>query len=164
MLNKVTNSQFDSAVLELSSFIVDTKAKLLFDGWNYRLTDKAPETFKDLLSFYNDEPCTIPIASYGSDTTIYSFGINSDFRFWHDVLHISYGYNFSYAGETKVNELHMIAAQKAKLSPLALNILHADTQGQTEYYNKYKKFVVNQTAFVWSVVHHGIMNALACEH
>jgi len=123
------------------------------------LTDDAPESYKALKE-QSKEKC-IPIASYGSDNTIYQDNtINTLFRFYHDVTHLENDFSFSEEGETLTAKKHLEDAQNYGLSPLACSILWADTYGQVKYYFTHKQFVNNQLDFVWNCINHGINKAI----
>ena len=107
----------------------------------------------------------IPIADYGSNTSIYSSShSNTLFRFWHDVLHLENNLGFNFSDEMAVADLHIQAAKEFNLSGLAIRILEADTKGQVKYYFKHKEFVNNQEAFVQSCIKLGIKNAIKLKH
>lgn len=154
-INTITEKQWDKAVTELSVFITDMANKCLENGWRYYTTSNAPESWAELKRRSEDK--CIPIANYGSDSTIYNTSvINMLFRFWHDVTHLENDLSFSYEAEKRVAELHYEEGKQFGLSSLALSILWADTYGQVKYYFRNKKFVDNQKDFVYSCVTHGI--------
>jgi hypothetical protein len=167
MTNLYTEAEFNSAVSELKYFMAVMSMKCTDRGWSYYVTDDAPEKFKDLKARTVGK--RIPIASYGSDTTIYGEGklgaeFNHMFRFWHDVTHLELDQGFSKDGERAVIEQHLAEGRAFGLSELAIKILEADTLGQVEYYFKHRKFVENQRAFIDSCVQHGIRLACGFEH
>lgn len=159
----ILEQDYKAAVLEVE-FLVKMQARTMQGfGWSYYETDQAPETFKDLKQ--RTEGMLIPIASYGSNTSIYSSSsINTLFRFWHDVLHLENNLGFSLEHESAVANMHIEAAKAFNLSPLAIQILEADTKGQVQYYFKHKEFVNNQEAFVQSCIKHGIKKAVRIKH
>lgn len=155
--------EYKAAVREVE-FLVKMQARTMQGfGWSYYATNDAPESFKELKARSTD--MIIPIADYGSNTSIYSSNtINTLFRFWHDVLHLENNLGFSLNDETAVADLHIKAAKEFNLSPLAIRILEADTKGQVQYYFKHKEFVSNQEAFVQSCIKHGIKKAIRIKH
>jgi len=152
----------DKAVKEIEMLITLKANECVGRGWNFYLTSDAPETFKDLKE--QTVNMRIPIADYGSDKSIYSKYVNSLFRFWHDVTHLELDKGFSVDGEMAVINEHLKAGRELRLSPLAMDILEADTKGQVLYYDRHKEFVDNQKAFVDSCVQHGIRRAIAYAH
>lgn len=157
MKRQLLESDFNTAVEELKEFITGMANRCIAEGWSYYTTDNAPETFKDLKQRTRGK--RIPIADYGSDTSIYGKDINTLFRFWHDVTHLENNWSFSEEGETSVVTKHLEDAKEYGLSPLAQEILWADTYGQVKYYYKHKRFVENQLDFVWMCLQLGINQA-----
>ena len=91
----------------------------------------------------------IPIADYGSDTSIYSCKqTNTLFRFYHDVTHLTLDKGFSKSGEYSVIEQHIKEAKEFGISELALRILIIDTRYQVDYYFHHKEFVNDQYQFM----------------
>lgn len=167
MTNLHTEAEFDAAMDELKGFIDTMALRCILSGWSYYVTDDAPEKFKDLKARTVGK--RIPIASYGSETSIYGSGqtgadYNHKFRFWHDVTHLELDQGFSKDGERAVIDDHLAEGRAFGLSELAMKILEADTLGQVEYYFKHREFVENQRAFVDSCVQHGIRMACGFKH
>ena len=162
-MNLYSNKEQQAALEELKSFIELRADVCLGRGWSYFSTNKAPESFKALKERTLNKH--IPIADYGSDTSIYgSKKINTLFRFWHDVTHIELNQGFSKAGEYAVIEQHLKEAKEAGLSSLAQYILDIDTRGQVDYYFRHKEFVVTQDAFLDTCLKHGITKAIKVKH
>ena len=147
-----------NAIKELRQFISYKASQCMLSGWSYELNDDAPESFKALKATTKDKH--ILIATAGNEGTIYGEHVNSLFRFWHDVTHITLNSGFSLEGETKVINQHIAEAIDYGLSPLALEILKADTLGQVHYYYKNKRFVSDQVAFIDCVLNNGLKNTL----
>ena len=148
-----------SAIEELKAFITYKADSLIKGGWSFELNDNAPETFKDLKeSTVNGKH--LLIATAGNATSIYGEHVNSLFRFYHDVTHLTLDSGFSLEGETKVINQHITDAIDYGLSSLALEILKADTLGQVQYYYKNKRFVSDQIAFIDCVLNNGLKNTL----
>lgn len=149
----------DKAVDELIIFFKHMASECELNGWTYYLDEDAPESFVDLKA--NTHNKCIPIATSGSDTSIYGFEANSNFRFWHDVTHLELNQSFSEIGEKTVIERHREQAIEYGLSSLALTILMIDTLGQVEYYFHNKKFVNNQETFIHTYLNQGKQCAMA---
>lgn len=163
MPNLILQSVKEKAIAEVAELIEVKTLECFSRGWAFRPTSEAPETFKDLKS--KTVGRVIPVADYGCDKTIYKdAGINIKFRFWHDVTHLELDQGFSVAGETSVIESHKKEALDFGLSPLAMQILEADTIGQVLYYDKFKCFVNDQEAWLDSCLQHGIKRALGFKH
>lgn len=157
------DAELKAAKQELSAFIKLMAHECMAQGWAYRPTENAPETFADLKA--QTHGFVIPIADYGCENTIYdSAHTNILFRFWHDKIHLEEGLGFNTDHENKVADIHLKAARLHRLSPLAVKILEADTKGQVAYYAKHKDFVGNQSAFVDSYLQHGERIACAVRH
>ena len=97
------------------------------------------------------------VSSDFSDHTVYELPAdNAWFRFIHDMGHLLYNCEFDSAGETK---LHPLVWQWLATVPQfhALTddekrwcwaVYMADTQGQSEYFDKHGEFPTDQAAFV----------------
>lgn len=157
MRNQVLETDFNKAVDEIKVFLAAMADKCIERGWSFYATSNAPESFNALKSDTINK--RIPIADYGSDTSIYGKDINTLFRFYHDVTHLENDWSFSKQGETNTVTKHQEDAKAYGLSQLALQILWADTYGQVEYYFENKRFVNNQLDFVWMCLQLGIKQA-----
>ena len=146
------------AIKELCQFISYKANQCMLDGWSYELNDDAPESFKALKATTKNKH--LLIATAGNATSIYGEHVNSLFRFYHDVTHLTLDEGFSLEGETKVINQHIKDAVDYGLSPLALEILKADTLGQVQYYYKNQRFVSDQIAFIDCVLNNGLKNTL----
>lgn len=163
MARLILESIKKQAISEVSKFIEYKTLECYSRGWAYLPTNNAPESFKALKASTLGK--IIPVADYGCNTSIYEKPeINIKFRFWHDVTHLELDEGFSVSGETSVIKCHLKEAKDYGLSPLAMEILEADTIGQVLYYNKYKEFVVNQMAFLDTCLQHGLSKALGFKH
>lgn len=163
MANLILETTKQKAIAEVAALIELKTLECLSRGWAYRPTDNAPESFKELKA--KTVGGVIPVADYGCDKSIYKdASINIKFRFWHDVTHLELDQGFSVSGETSVIEAHMAEAKEFGLSYLALEILKADTIGQVLYYDKFKEFVNDQSAWLDSCLQHGIKKALGFKH
>ena len=157
MRNQVLESDFNQAVEDIKLFLLDMALKARQRGWSFTTTDNAPESYSALKAVSVDKCIHIP--DYGSDTSIYGKEINTLFRFYHDVTHLENGWSFSEASETLTAKKHEADAIEFGLSPLALEILWADTFGQVAYYFKRKQFVNNQLDFVYMCLQVGVNKA-----
>jgi hypothetical protein len=157
MRNQVLETDFNKAVEEIKVFLAAMADKCIKRGWDFYATSDAPESYKELKERSTNK--CIPIADYGSDTSIYGKDINTLFRFYHDVTHLENDWSFSKQGETDTVKKHQADAEEYGLSSLALQILWADTYGQVEYYFTNKRFIDNQVDFVWMCLQVGINNA-----
>lgn len=156
-MNTVLESDFNKAVKEIKQFLKFMHNKYKLQGWSFFPTSEAPENFKALKERTSNK--RIPIADYGSDTSIYGKKYNTMFRFYHDVIHLEYNKGFSSKDETFVAKKHIQDGISFGLSSLAIEILWADTYGQVKYYFNNKSFVNNQLDFVYMCLQVGINKA-----
>lgn len=161
-MRHISESEKNRAIEELKFFITCMARNCQGYGWSYYLDDNAPESYQELTRRSND--MIIPIATAGSETTIYGKYVNTKFRFWHDVTHLELDKDFTFEGEMEVIKKHIEEGLAFGLSELALDILRADTEGQVKYYYHHKDFVSNQAAFIDSCLQHGINTAIAYKH
>ena len=161
MRNSILESDFNAAVLEIKDFLFQMARECKQRGWSFYTTSEAPESYKDLKAMTKDK--CIPIADYGSDSSIYGKHINTLFRFYHDVTHLENDWSFNQESEALTAEKHRQDGIEYGLSPLALQILWADTFGQVQYYVRNKRFVNNQRDFVWMCLQVGINKACSIE-
>jgi hypothetical protein len=129
-------------------------------------TSDGPTSWAELRNWYQahcdrahayGECLVIPVFDGGCDNTIYADAkTNHAFRAWHDYLHISNGYSFARGDEIKVGLMHMQQARRAGLPQSDLNMIIADTIGQSEYYFAHGEYVTNQSAFVAAVLRDGL--------
>lgn len=162
-MEKILNNSFNKAVIEIENFLLEKEKELNVLGWSFKVSDNAPESFKDLKESTVDK--CIVIAGYGCENTIYSTPhVNHVFRFYHDHIHLTLNKGFSKEGEISVINQHMKDIKNYGVSNLALNIFYYDTFGQVEYYFKQKQFVINQRAFIESCLQHGLNTACRVKH
>lgn len=116
--------------------------KILKLAPKFQAKDIAPNSFADLKENSLE---SLVVWAGASDQTIYGDAkVNWAFRAWHDQLHLKLNAPFTYDGEK------LVAIEQARLidsDQLGL-ILIAEIVGQTEYYNKYGSFPVDQVAFI----------------
>lgn len=147
-----------TAIHEIKLFITFKAEELKKGGWSFELNDNAPESFKALKNTTKNKH--LLIATAGNSTSIYGEHVNSLFRFYHDVTHLTLDKGFSLDGETTVIDQHIRDAKVYGLKGLAMQILIADTLGQVQYYYKNKRFVSDQAAFIDCVLNNGLKNTL----
>lgn len=142
-------AEIDEAVYELEQFYMSKDAELYNDGWSFKVTNDAPESFRELV--YRTQNRCIPIASYGSELTIYSKPYHNSYnRFWHDVTHLQLGKGFSFADETTVILEQCRQLAEAGVSINAQRVFWADMYEQAKYYEDNNEFVNNQKQFVYT--------------
>lgn len=148
----------------INSLVEDIKAY----GWSYVETDDAPETYSDLVEQTVDK--CIPIANYACETAFLDPETNIKLRFIHDSIHLSRKLDFSCKNELEVSRIqleylsgyfaHYEVHDGISLKETCLELLHYDFHGQTLYYDRYKEFVNDQTAFIDSCFRIGLDNTL----
>lgn len=140
---------------ELKQFITDMAMHCIKQGYTFKVTDKAYNSFKTLKADYEKHGHLL-ISTEGCETSIYGESVNVLFRFYHDVTHIKLDKGFSKDDELAVVAVHMEDARAYGLSPDACAMLYADTAGQVLYYAKHKAFIDNQAAFIADWLRYGI--------
>lgn len=154
MTTKTLNDYlFDRACTDLNIFVIhhaEYVAKQI--GFGYVDSNDAPNSFTSLQEAYKNSLQTnapLPVFRGASDTSVYTCGGNWAFRFWHDVLHVTMGADFTMVGENKVAEAQAkVIADRFGRDSLQYKIFMADVMGQVVYYNIHKKYVTNQKEFV----------------
>ena len=142
-------AEIDEAVYELEQFYMSIDEELANDGWSFKVTNDAPESFRELT--YRTQNNCIPIARYGSELTIYSKRVYNYYnRFWHDVTHLQLGKGFSFADETTVILEQCRQLAEAGVSINAQRVFWADMYEQAKYYEDNNEFVNNQKQFVYT--------------
>lgn len=128
------------------------------DSWSrLRIAALAAE----FLSDRTGQDVKLPVYDGGCEDTIYpDAATNHAFRAWHDSIHLANGYSFSREDEIKVGLIHMQQARRAGLSQRDQDMLIADTIGQIEYYEKFRRYVENQSLFVSDVLKLGLSKVL----
>jgi len=151
------------AVDELKEFYRLTAEELYTAGWDWHLAlpSEDTESIRTLRTCGRD----IPISRQGCNQTVYdSVPTNLLARFWHDVMHITLGKNFTFEQEVEVIRSQLMVLQSKGLSGLAQEIFWADWYGQSLYYEHKGEFVKNQNAFMDSCLRHGIEIACKAKH
>mgnify|MGYP003640294397 CR=1 FL=1 len=158
-MNNILETDVNKAILEIKTFLKVQSNKCAFKGWRFYLDNDAPESFKALKEHKASK--MLPIATAGSNTSIYGTKFNTLFRFYHDVTHLKLDKGFSLEGELAVIDKHIKDIKESGLlSPLAIQIFLIDTKGQVEYYFHHKSFVKNQRTFLDTALRYGIKRAI----
>lgn len=157
-----TENEVLKAVDELSVFIGLKALELNALGYGHFIAENAPNTFKELKE--RSTGGVIPISGDNSENCLFPAYVNYLLRFWHDYLHLKHNLDFTFTDEIKVGELHIQEGKEAGLSYLAIEILRADTIGQSNYHKRHGEFPVYQDAFVYSCLQHGINKAIIAKH
>ena len=117
----------------------------------HHTSDKAPNSYSELMQYSSDleQGLSIPVYSGDSDNTIYgSAAINYAFRAWHDRIHIEHKLDFSEQAELSVAEIQYNELIENGVNKNQAFIILCDIVGQVRYYFKYKKYVINQLGFI----------------
>jgi len=116
----------------------------------------APSTFTELKTRL-DAGRPLVVYGGGSEQTIFvDPEVNHAFRAWHDWTHWTYNFDFSVDGElrtygaqcTDLMERYGSTDDAARW----LTILRADIVGQRLYYERHKRYVTDQRAFVQAYI------------
>ncbi len=134
----------------LNQAILTIATRLLPDGFD--VADDAPATFEELKA-HLDAGRRLVVYAGGSEKTIYvDPAVNHAFRAWHDLTHYRDRQDFSVAGETAVCEAqcHQLVAAFGDVVETKrwCAILTAEVIGQRLFYQRHKRFVVDQRGFV----------------
>lgn len=138
--------------------LLNLRANVVFDGG-------APDTAHKLFTAY-EAACRgrshgnyglLPVSGDNMHTTIFgSDQANLAFRFWHDILHISYGLDFSLKSEVAIGEMHVAEVKRIfGHASMEGRIMEADTVGQSIYQSIKGQFPKDQTRFAIGYVLHG---------
>lgn len=102
------------------------------------------------------------VASDNCTHTIYpNARMNIAFRFWHDVLHSTYGMGFTLKDELQVAALHVAEIKhQFGADSLEARIMDADTAGQSLYESIHKAFPKRQDLFVLDYILRGASAAM----
>lgn len=126
-------------------------------GYDLSSTD-APDSLKRLKQEFQHRG-RITVYEGGSEMSIYGdAGVNQDFRAWHDWCHLALDANFTLEGETRACELQARHIRgrygDGDTGRALIRVLEAEIIGQALYWRKYRKYVVNQRAFVLAYMSH----------
>lgn len=158
MTTTVTSAEWAHASRALSRRItrlaLEVKAN---SGIRPRFTADAPNNHPDLLKAYEKAQITgeLDIWNGASDSAIYPADVNFQFRFWHDMGHISHGLTFTPEDETELQERYHIWELRnlgLDTDSLPLRLYKADTLGQIEYMITHRVFPEDQAAFARTYV------------
>jgi hypothetical protein len=134
----------------LNAAIVYMASRFLPNG--FTASPKAPSTYEELKALL-DNGKQIVVFSGGSGKTIYGDKrVNYAFRAWHDYCHWNGKVPLTMDGEVAAFELQCrqlydtfgFNGQTLRWR----NILHAEVVGQAQYYERHKRFPINQRMFV----------------
>jgi hypothetical protein len=149
----------NKARANLEHFVISKADRLSRDmGFSYIETENAPNTFEELkTAFYHSKTTreAFPVFSGASDKTIYlSKEGNWAFRFWHDIIHVTGGFDFTLQSEIDCSSVQceQVIAYFGRES-LEAKLFIADTIGQSVYaYLHNGEFPQDQLAFVKSLI------------
>ena len=125
-----------------------------FKGATFEPCTKGVNTWEELQQYRNK-----PLRIYSGfcDTSIFE---NSDtnilMRFLHDLTHLKYNLSFNYSDEIKTAQIHKEQFIDIGSPKIICDLIYLDTYAQIKYYEKYKRFVQNQKAFVYSCYNNGV--------
>lgn len=102
------------------------------------------------------------VSSENSTHTIYpNARMNHAFRFWHDILHSTYGMTFTLKDELAVAAIHVLEIKKVfGADSIEARIMDADTAGQSLYESIHKHFPKRQDLFVLDYILRGASAAM----
>ncbi|TFV62037.1 hypothetical protein E4P41_08535 [Geodermatophilus sp. DF01-2] len=109
---------------------------------------------------------SLPVSNENTESVIYaSCEVNLALRFWHDVLHVLRGLDFSPPQELQLAMIHLAALEKAGFGQdsLEYRMFHADLVGQVHLIAIGKRFPVDQRQFVERCLNEGMEHALLME-
>lgn len=111
----------------------------------------------------NSEDRFLTISSANSIHTIYpNARMNYAFRFWHDIVHSTYGLTFSLKDELKAATIHTLEIKRMfGADSIEARIMDADTAGQSLYESIHKAFPKRQDLFVLDYILRGASVAMS---
>lgn len=149
----------NKARANLEHFVIAKAYRLSKDlGFSYIESETAPNSFEELQEAYRKSvatSCPLPVFAGASENTIYlTKEGNWAFRFWHDVVHASGGFEF-----TLEDEISCSSVQCEEVSryfgehSLESKLFIADTIGQSVYAHLHNgQFPEHQLNFVKSLI------------
>jgi hypothetical protein len=159
-----------SASINLSTMFFAEAIRLAeAEGFAWRASEDAPNTFEGVLDAYAHSKQTgerYPVLTHGSETTILaSAEVNHAFRFVHDLTHVRLELGFDPDSEmyVAVEHLNLLRRSGYAVGSLEWHLLHADTIGQIVAGCILGRFVIDQRAFDFDCVAHGLRAAIAIE-
>jgi hypothetical protein len=104
----------------------------------------------------------LKVSSANSMHTIYpNARMNHAFRFWHDILHSTYGLGFNLKDELAAAALHSCEIKRIfGQDSIEARIMDADTAGQSLYESIHKAFPKRQDLFVLDYILRGASAAM----
>ena len=159
-----------SATINLSTMFFGEASRLAeVEGFGWRACSDAPNTFEEVLEAYQrckESGERYPVLNTGSQTSILvSQDVNHAFRFLHDMTHIRLELGFDTESEMYVAVEHLNLLRRAGyvVGSLEWHLLHADTIGQIVAGCVLGRFVIDQRAFDFDCVEHGLRRAIEIE-
>ena len=124
--------------------------ELLPQGFD--VTDRAPDNYCELKAEFTRRGRIVVFAG-ASELTIYAdTAVNYAFRAWHDLCHLQGNYDTSYVGEVATCGLQTRQMLKrfghSELTWKWTQIIEAEIIGQAGYFERYRRFPIDQAAFV----------------
>lgn len=170
-MKDVTEADIKTAAGKLGAFLLENQARIekLLNIRCAPTADFAPKydlevarAFREAITG-SDEKRFFKVSSDNSTHTIYPrTSMNIAFRFWHDLLHVTYNKAFTLKDELSVAAMHTadIKAQFGADS-LEARIIDADTAGQSLYDSIHGGFPIRQDLFVIDYILRGASAALS---
>lgn len=170
-MKTVNEAEIKTAAGRLGAFLIDNQERIekLLNIRCVPTADFAPKydwevarDFREAISG-GDDKRFFRVSSDNSAHTIYPHArMNIAFRFWHDLLHVTYNKAFTLKDELSVAAMHTadIKAQFGADS-LEARIMDADTAGQSLYDSIHGGFPVRQDLFVIDYILRGASAALS---
>lgn len=119
----------------------------------YDVLDNAPNTFDELMQYYNDTG-RIGVWSGASDATIFNNpASNHAFRAWHDMQHILRLAPFTLEGEALAMQGQMRMVERLGFisqnsKNICFQLLRIEIMEQAKYAAKHGEYMTNQKEFV----------------
>jgi len=132
----------------LNAAILEITSRLFPDGFD--VCETAPSTYQELKN-HLDAGKRLVVYSGGSNGTIYADPeVNYAFRAWHDYTHWKGSFDFSVEGETAVcqEQCRQLVERYGDSARRWCGILRAEVIGQRLFYQRHKKYVSDQRAFI----------------
>lgn len=149
----------NKARANLEHYVIAKAHRIAKDlGFSYIECENAPNSYDELEQAFKHSMATkapLPVFDGASENTIYlSKEGNWSFRFWHDVIHVSNGYQLTLEDEIKCSSIQCDEVSRYFGDhSLESKLFIADTIGQSVYAHLHNgAFPENQLAFVKSLI------------
>lgn len=124
---------------------------------NYHLVqvEDCPQSFLELKRWRNKNTLigNMPVLKNGDTVSIYGAELNELVRYWHDIIHLKYDYNFTTQGDLKCALTHVSELGKFEyISERTKQAVFCDIYGQAAFYAKHKKFIIDGATFVYNAM------------